>query len=75
MPFTSSISILSVASLEDSRSLGEGEGSAGVAAILMKRWKIGSLKKKKKRVRNRREEKTEPSQKTLSLKGSSNVKT
>lgn len=62
-PFTSSISILSVSSFKDRRSLGEeGWGIAGVAAILMKR--LDALLKK--RFKNRKKERrTYPSQKVF----------
>lgn len=55
-PFTSSISIPSVSSLRDSRSLGEGWGSIRIAAILMKRLNMLL----KKRLRNRKRERMDP---------------
>ena len=60
-PFTSSISILSVSSFKDSRSLGKGWGSTGVAAILMKR--LNTLLKKKDFRKRKRERRMDPSQK------------
>lgn len=53
-PFTSSISMRSVSSFKDSQSLGEGWGSAGVAAILMKR--LNTLLTKDSGIRKRRME-------------------
>lgn len=57
--FTSSISILSVSSFKDRRSLGEeGWGIAGVAAILMKR--LDALLKKRFK-NSKKERRTDPS--------------